>query len=185
MLLGASCLGLSLSQLYRVCWLMQVQYSAARVHIGKVFAHAGSNANAAYMGQWIFVFEDDAYLPYPATDVRVLISSLLERAGQYYDLIWFGATSPVLEPGEHVYHRRAGIYFRIRDVKSTYGSFAYGIRRTSLQIVARHWAVDGVVLTSDGALRKSLQVLRGGCCDPALAAHRPPRGTGGSRILRA
>ena len=137
------------------------------------------------MDQLIFVFEDDAYFPHAASDVRVLITSLLERAGQYYDLIWFGATSPVFKPGEHVYHRRGGIDFRIRAVKSTYGSVACAIRKSCLQIVARHWAVDGVVLTSDGALRKSLQVLRGCCCDPALAAHRPPRETGGSRIHSA
>ena len=137
------------------------------------------------MEEWIFVFEDDAYFPYDGSDVQVLITSPLERAGQYYDLIWFGATSPVFKPGGHVYHRRGGFYFHIRAAKSTYGSVAYAIRRTCLQIIARHFAVDGVVLTSDGALRKSLQVLRGGCCDPALAAHRPPRETGGSRIHSA
>lgn len=49
--------------------------------------------SAAYMHQWIFVFEDDACFPYAASDVRVLITTLLESVGKYDDVIWFGATN--------------------------------------------------------------------------------------------
>ena len=102
----------------------------------RIFDQAGAACfNAAYMNQWIFVFEDDAYFPHAASDVRALISLLLERVGQYYDLIWFGATSPVFETGEHVYHRRGGIDFRIRAVKSAYGSFAYAIRKHAYRLL--------------------------------------------------
>ena len=57
--------------------------------------------------------------------------------------------------------------------------------KTFLQNVAQHWALDGVVMASDGALKKSLRILRGGCCDPALAAHRAPCESGRSRIHQA
>ena len=87
------------------------------------------------MNQWIFVFEDDAYFPHAASDVRVLITTLLESVGQYYDVIWFGATKPVFESGEHVYHRRGGIHFRIRAVSSTYGSVAYAIRQHAYRLL--------------------------------------------------
>ena len=137
---------------------------------------------AASMHQWIFVFEDDACFPFAASDVRVLISAPLESVGQYYDVIWFGATKPNFESGEHVYHRRGDATFRVRAVSSTYGRFAYAIRKTCLQVVARDWALDGIVMAADGALRKSLRILRGGCCDPALAVHRAPCESGGSRI---
>ena len=140
---------------------------------------------AAYMHQWLFVFEDDACFPFAASDVRVLISTPLESVGQYYDVIWFGATKPTFESGEHVYHRRGDATFQVRAVSSTYGSFACAIRKTCLQVVARYWALDGIVMAADGALRKSLRILRGGCCDPALAVHRAPCESGGSRIHHA
>ena len=152
----------------------------------RIFAQAvEAKFSAAYMHQWLFVFEDDACFPYAAIDVRVLITTLLESVGQYYDVIWFGATKPTFESGEHVYHRRGDEQFRVRAVSSTYGSFAYAIRKTCLQVVARDWALDGIVMAADGALRKSLRTLRGGCCDPALAAHRAPCESGGSRIHHA
>ena len=138
-------------------------------------------SNPAYAGEWAFVFEDDAYLRFPASDVRSPMSSLLQKAGRHYDVLWLGATSPEFSLGEHVYYHLGGADFLVRSVKATYGAFAYAIRKACLQEVLQYWDLRDVVHSSDGALRKSLRKLRGGCCVPQLVAHRSPGETGGSR----
>lgn len=139
-------------------------------------------SNPAYAGEWAFVFEDDAYLRFPASDVRAPMSSLLQKAGRHYDVLWLGATSPEFSLGEHVCYHLGGADFLVRSVKATYGAFAYAIRKACLQEVLQYWDLRDVVHSSDGALRKSLRKLRGGCCVPQLVAHRSPGETGGSRI---
>jgi hypothetical protein len=138
--------------------------------------------NPSQAGQWVFVFEDDVYLRYPSTDVRVMISEVLWRVGHAFDIIWFGATNPIFASERFLYRRLNGVDFEVRRIAGTYGSFAYAVRKPCLMQILPYWDPRSIIHTSDGALRKSLSVLRGGCCVPQLVAHRAASETGGSRI---
>ena len=170
-------------------------FGCAMTHRSVLQQAAASNGP----GDFVWVFEDDAYCPTDPDDITSCLEGLLGSAlqrGHLVDIVYCGqnsahTTGKVLacERGCAPLKKCKCSGRRLVQTKSSYGSFSYLVRRSRATYVCDYLDPAGEVLTSDGAMLHSYTM------GPLLAAHfefsrrpynlvghRPPSETGGSRI---
>ena len=150
--------------------------------------------------EYILILEDDARLTMPATNAVTLMNSLLRYAhGRGYkpDIVWLGGTSPtvhsppiILVESKDVFRKDPWEIAMVRT-KHCYGSFAYLVRRASLDAISSFLDPSHLVRTADGALNAAVHefgllgahlVVRKTMKKFEIFTHKMPEG--GSRIGR-
>ena len=201
------------------CRLRLTQDGAARFGVASVLQRTKRPANAigafgcamshravlqtvaaqAGPGDFVWIFEDGAYCPTAPGDIVACLERLLCSALQRkhpVDIVYCGQTNAVSTGEVLACHGGCAPQRacqcpgrRLVRTKSSYGSFAYLLRRSIAHVICESLDPAAVVCTSDGALLHSYAKgpltathFEKSGAPYNLIAHRPPSEAGGSRI---